>query len=783
MDGISNTPEGGPEVDPEGAAFGPGHGTSSFWLRTFVHRRRYLFFAGLLALLLLPGLLRLESDNSPEVFFLRESPSLFSLNEHRRLFPGGESLRLVLRGELALEREGLRFLDELGRELEQLPGVRSVASLAFHHDRGNWPPRDLAAFRERVLTNRLDLAAGFVGGEGNTTTLLLELDRGDRKARLAMLARLETLLASAPDGLETEIVGLAELNRALDASSREIDRVFFPLLALFALAILLLTVRDLRDVLPPLLFVGLCLLFTLAPMDFFGAKLNLVLATLPPLIFAIALATSLHVLLHCRQLEDAVPGRVNDRRPFLARTLEEKTWPLLCSGITTVVGFASLITSPVAPIRSLGLWAAVGLTFLTLAAFFVLPALLLTFGGHRRHRTPPFEQEARRLGRWLADWSFRHRRGVLVVALVSSLVAMAGLPWLGTQSNAVHYLAPEHPQRRAIEKLEADGIGTAAVELRITLPPASGGPAPFATALAVDNLAELANVLGKREDVLGVLDAGTVLRDAAREVVSSPFAAGLQQQLVLEAMASDERGREVLSQLLDESRTSARVLVFVRQNGAEELFRGIDAFEHAARDLFPEATVVATGDYPLLLESQRYLISTLLISFSATLLTITVLFAILLKNVRLTLIALAPNLWPIVCVYGLMGWFGIQLDIATVMVSSIALGLVVDDTLHTLGHFRMLHARLGQREALVQVFESAAPVYCLNALVLVAGFGVCALSSFAPVALFGSICAATILVAVVGDIVLLSALLGTLPERDFEGLLARPGKTGGAVVS
>lgn len=772
MNGISNTPEAGPG-DTAGAGRDPSSGKSSFWLRALGHRRRYLFVAGLMALLLVPGLLQLESDNSPEVFFLRESPSQVTFAEHRRLFPGGESLRLVLRGEAALERDGLRFLDELGREVEQLPGVRSVASLAFHHDRGNWPPRDLAAFRERVLANRLDLAAGFVGGGGRTTTLLVELDGSNRKARLEMLAKLESLLAAAPAGLTTEIVGLAELNRALDASSREIDRVFFPLLALFALAILMATVRDLRDVLPPLLFVGLCLLLTLAPMDYFGAKLNLVLATLPPLVFAIALATSLHLLLHCRHLEDAVPGVVHDRLPFLARTLEEKTWPLLWSGITTVVGFASLLTSPVAPIRSLGLWAAVGLGFLTLAAFFVLPALLLTFGGHRRHRTPPFEKEARQLGRRLADWSFHHRRGVLGAALVSSLVAAAGLPFLTTQSNAVRYLAPEHPQRRAIEKLEADGIGTAAVELRITLPPAGGGPAPFATALAVDNLAELANVLSTREDVLGVLDAGTVLRDAAREVVSSPFAAGLQQQLVLEAMASDVRGQKVLSQLLDAGRTSARVLVFVRQSGAEELFRGIDAFEHAARDLFPEATVSTTGEYPLLLESQRYLISTLLISFGTTLLTITVLFAILLKNLRLTLIALLPNLWPIVCVYGLMGWFGIQLDIATVMVSSIALGLVVDDTLHTLGHFRGLHPQLGPREALVQVFESAAPVYCLNALVLVAGFGVCALSSFAPIALFGGICAATILVAVVGDIVLLAALLGTVPERDFQALMAR----------
>lgn len=748
-------------------------GSYGFWRRMLERKAVLVVAASLLALGLLPGLLKLRSDNSPAVFFVKDSPAVANYAEHRRLFPGGESLRLVLRGDAALGSSALRYLGDLSREAAAVEGVAHVSSLAVHHDRVGWPPRDIEAFRERVLENKLDRAAGFVSADGRTTTVLVELGAETREQRLATLEKLDALLEQAPAGIETEIVGLAQLNRALDASSSEIHKIYFPLLAFFALAILLFTVRDLRDVLPPLLFVGLCLLATLAPMGYAGAELNLVLATLPPLVFAIALATSLHLLLHCRHLEDGAPGATRDRRPYLALTLEHKLWPLLWSGATTVVGFASLLTSPVAPIRSLGGWAALGLACLTLFAFFVLPPLLATFGGHRRNRTPPYEQQARALGRRLASFSFAHRRGILYASLAATVVCAIGLPFLALESNAVHYLAEDHPQRRAIEKLEADGIGTAAVELRITLGPAGGGPAPFSTALTVDSLAELAGVLDRREAVLGVLDAGTVLRDAAREVVTAPFAAGLQQQLVLDAMAGDVNGREVLGQLLDESRTSARVLVFVRSTGAEELFGNIDGFLADARAVFPEAQVEATGDYPLLLESQRYLLSTLLLSFGTTFASIAALFFVLLRSVRLTLIALAPNVWPILCIYGAMGWLGVPLDIATVMVSSIALGLVVDDTLHTLGHFRQLAPEMGHEAALGHIFEAAAPVYCLNALVLVAGFGVCALSSFSPVARFGGVCAATILIALVGDIIVLGALLAAAPEKAWERLLGR----------
>ncbi len=743
----------------------------SFWRRMLARRALLLTATALFAVLLLPGLLRLRSDNSPSVFFVSGSPAVAAYAEHRRLFPGGDTLRLVLRGDTVFTAAGLRFVEDLGREAAALPGVAHVSSLAVHHDRNGWPPRDPEAFRARVLDNRLDRAAGFVAAAGRVTTLLVELSAAGREARLATLARLRGLLEGAPAGVEGEIVGLAELNRALDASSAEIHRVYFPLLALFALLILLITVRDLRDVWPPLLFVGLCLLATLAPMGYAGAELNLVLATLPPLVFAIALATSLHLLLHCRHLEDAAPGATVDRRPYLAKTLEHKLWPLLWSGATTVAGFASLLTSPVAPIRSLGGWAALGLAFLTVGAFFVLPPLLASSGGHRRNRTPAFERQARELGRRLASFSFRRRGLILPAAAIATVMAALGLPFLSLESNAVRYLAPDHPQRRAIEELERAGIGTAAVELRIDLPPSGGGPAPFASAQNVDALADLATVLGRRPDVFGVLDAGTVLRDATREVTAFPFATGLQTQPVLDAMAGDGRGREVLAQLLDASRTRARILVFVRSGGAEELFRSIDAFLAAARETFPEAQVAVTGDYPLLLESQRYLLQTLLYSFGSTFLSIALLFLALLRSGRLTLIALAPNVWPIVCIYGAMGWLGVPLDIATVMVSSIALGLVVDDTLHTLGHFRQLAPEMGHEAALVHIFEAAAPVYCLNALVLVAGFGVCALSGFAPVARFGGVCAATIVIALVGDIVVLGALLGAAPEKAWDRLL------------
>jgi hypothetical protein len=119
-----------------------------------------------------------------------------------------------------------------------------------------------------------------------------------------------------------------------------------------------------------------------------------------------------------------------------------------------------------------------------------------------------------------------------------------------------------------------------------------------------------------------------------------------------------------------------------------------------------------------------------------------------------------PNLWPVLLILGGMGWFGVPLDIATVMVASIVLGLVVDDTIHTLAHYRTLSAELGGRAAVADRMEKTAPAYLLTGVILCCGFGVCALSDFAPTARFGLLSAVAIAIAVIADFTLVPALFG-----------------------
>lgn len=726
--------------------------------RWAVARRRVLLLGvGLTALGLLPGLFLLRSDNSAETFFVEDAETTQTYREFQRDFPVDQTLRLVVRGDALWSKAGLMALAELERRALEVPGVESATGLAFHHNRFGWPPRQAEAFRQQTLVHPLDRGAGLIGGDGRTATIVIELARQNPSENAHTVEAIEGLAALETPGIVVEAVGLPMLNRALDQSSREIGQIYLPILVGVAVLILTLWLRRKRDLFLALLFVGLCLLATLAPIGYAGVPLNLILSMLPPLLFSISLATALHVLVAARHAEQ----RGLSRADAALVTINDKSWALIWAGVTTILGFGSLMTSPMAPIRALGFWAAAGFALMTLSAFTLLPALL-AFGSRAAKRQQTFETTAerlsRRIGRAAATWAIARRKALIITVVLSSLGALGGLALLRTESNALHYLAPEHALRQAFEALDRDGIGAAAVELVLELPEPADLRPPWREAGAVARLDTLGRKLQALPIVRGVVSAGTLLADAQMTVVS-PLGTTISPQLVLESLADDAMGRVALERLVSKDGRRARVTILVPLLGATELFATVDLLLAAARRDFPEATVVATGEYLVLLEAQRFLIRTLTTSFGLSLLTIAFVLWIILKSPRLTLLALIPNIWPILIVLALMGVLGQPLDIATVMVASIALGLVVDDTIHSLGYFRRSAPEVGRVEASILAIESNAPAFLLTGLTLIAGFGVCAFSDFAPIARFGMLSAGALALALLADFMLLPALL------------------------
>lgn len=724
-------------------------------LRWLLAHRGLVLAAFLLATLaMVPGVLRLETDNSPEVFYLEGSEALAKYRALRREFGSDEVMRIVAVGPGLWTAEGLAWLGETEEAAKALPGVAGASGLAGRHrwSEPSWPPADPEAFRRLALADPLARHLGWVDSRGEAATVLVVLATGSRSETREALAALRELTASPPADVATRLVGMAVVDEALDGSSREIQQIFFPLLVLFTLVLLALTFRDAACVTAPLVFVAAPVLLTLGPMGYLGVKLNLVLAVLPPLTFVIGLATVVHVLMRYRELL----GEGLEADEAMVETYRDKGWAVLWTGVTTLVGFGSLVTSAVGPVKTLGLWSSVAIAVQTLAAVTLCPVLLASWVGTHWKGGRPIEALARRLGRRWAEASARQRVPLLGATALVALVAVAGLPRLAVESDALTYLPADHPVRSSVADLEARGIGTAAVELVLSLPDGIEG-ASFRAPHALLQLAALTASLRQDPMVLGAVGAGDVAaagQQMAAGLAAGPLTGGFGR------LAAQRALDDALAAFVSADGRKARLTLFVPVTGFDRLDPLTRTALETAREAFPQAAVEVTGQHPLLLETQRQLLATLTSSFALTLVCVSLILRYLVGNRTLALLALVPNVWPVLGVLGGMGWFGVPLDVATVMVASVLLGLAVYDTIHTLGHFRELAPTVGRFEAVASTLQHTAGAYVLTGVMLIAGFGVCALSSFAPTARFGLLSAAGIFLAVVGDLFLVPALLG-----------------------
>ncbi len=733
------------------------------------HRRLVVIFHFALALAMLPGLVRLENDNSPEIFFARDAGALQRYQWFRQEFGGGQAVRVALSGRGLWTKQGLTWLGELEQRTASLPGVETaVGFLAYHRWLLlEWPPPDPAAFRAQVIENGLDLGAGWVSPDGETVTMLVVFADLPPAAERKLLHQLDRLLAHPPIDIQAHLSGVPVLHRAMDRSLSTLAVRILPILVLLGAAFLGVIFHRLRDIVIPLLFVAVCQAILFGIMGYLGVRLNMVNIILAILIFVISLATAVHLLVRFRDLSQQ---GMKAATAVLA-TYRSKGWPVLWTGLTTLVAFGSLVTGNVPPVRSLGVWSAVGIALMTILAFTLYPALLAGIRfGEVPQKVRPFEVWARQRGQAWARWTVQRRSLVLAVTAAAIALAVPGMTRLRVEDNLARYFPPHHPVRAGLERLQQHGIGGFAAELVLSYRGSERAEedkeeeAGFQNPSAQQRLARLSCLLRSEPLVFGAISSGDLVEAAVRSMLVEGEVNDRIRWMALGMMQTVPDSRKLLHALVSPDGQNARLTLLVPMlsfNQMQPLFKRVSA---AAADIFPDADIWVTGQYPLILLSQRTLLRGLIVSLLLTLLCVVIVFGVLLRSARLTCLVLVPNLWPIVLVLGGIGWLRLPLDSASVMTASIVLGLAVDDTFHTLGHFLRLAPRFGSAAAIEATLQRTAPAHILTTLILAAGFFACALSDFLPVSRMGAIATVAILLALVGDLLLIPALLARTPR-------------------
>lgn len=731
-----------------------------------LNRRLSIVLHLLIALAMVPGILSLRTDNSPSVFFPRDAKALAEYELFRQHFGGGRVVRVTLGGEELRTAEGLDWLDNLERRSASLPGVAATLGPAGLHRwlLMQWPPKAVETFAENLVNDSNGLLKGLAGKDGRTMTLLLVLEEMQASEVRRLMEKLHLLLSQAPPGVETGLSGLPVLERAMDDELRRMATVILPLLLPLAMFFLALTFRRLADVLAPLIFVGVCLTLLFGMMGYAGVRLNLISFVITPLLFVIALATAIHILVlyrrTCDQNKNLSPAEA------MRETYRNKTRPVIWTGLTTCVAFGSLMISPLPPLRSVGMWSALGMVLMTVLAFTFYPALLTLTGRSGKKSLDgiriygSLERRAGSLGRRLASRAVKGRMGVVVAMVITFLLAVAGIARLEVEDNIGRYFPPQHRVSKELKRLQESGIGVFSADLLISDRKGKG----FQNPDSQQRLASLSARLRNLEPVYGAVSSGDLVEGVLRSFKTAETRGPVSKNsrwMALGLMQSIPESRRLLYTLLTEDGTHARItllLPVLSFDKTEKVFAGV---MEIAEEVFPEASIHITGRYPLLMSAQRKLMGGLIAALSLTLCCIFVVFLLILRRPGLTLRVLVPNLWPVAMVMGGMGWLGIPLDSASVMTASVVLGLAVDDTFHTLGQYLHLVRDRSQGEAIEITLERTAPAHILTTVILATGFAVCAAGDLLPIVRMGSLSAVAIGLALLGDLILIPAMLAS----------------------
>jgi predicted RND superfamily exporter protein len=587
-----------------------------------------------------------------------------------------------------------------------------------------------------------------IGDDDKTTAIVLRLrpEEDSPVSREVTFERIRSFAAKhqPPAAVAGEPVQIFDAFEYVEDDGRTL--FLFSLLLLGA--VLLVLFRSARWVALPLAVTALAVLWTRALLAVSGAELSMVSSMLSSLVTIVAVSTVTHVAVHFRELR-----RRHERFETLQLTIRAMAIPVFWTTATTAAGFLSLSSSEVMPVRSFGIMTAIGACMVLVATALLVPAGAVANVGWRA-RVPSTESGNRhpRLASSLAHVTgIARNHSFVIAALVVALFAVSGfgLTRLKFETDFSKNFRDDSPIVVSLNFIEQRLGGAGTWEVNFPAPERLTNEyldrvrslADELRGLKIQGRAPLTKIVAIT-DGLDLLPEGMTTDDPNNDLEQI---ASLQPEFV-PSLYNPKAGRMriVLRSMERQSAQSKRAI--------------IEGVQSVAEKQFPKSRT--TGLFVLL----TYLIESLLrdqvVSFSIAGSAIFVMMLIALRRVGLALVAIVPNVLPIVVLLGGMGLAGIPVNIGTAMIASVSVGLTIDSSIHYLFAYRKARDRgLSVVGALHTTGRQVGVALVFATLALSVGFSVLAASHFVPLIYFGVLVSLAMIGGLLGNLLLLPAFI------------------------
>lgn len=730
----------------------------------------------------------LQIDPSTDTLFAKNTPEFKFYQEFRKEFGSDHLIAIAVKTRDFLTLSNLRWAYALTTILSSDSRVDRVISLTHAMDIRHKVlgvkvepviagvlegERPLEEFKKEVLQNPL-FQGNLISKDGKVGAILIRLKaQGDHPDFLrGYVSELRSYLKTFPwPGVEFFMAGSSvEQHDFVDAIRR--DQMFFiPAVGLFLILAIYLIYRNVTNVIVAMIIVLVSLAWTFGTIALMGRALNLVNSLLAPVVMIIAVTNTIYLINLFSELR-LHHASVNE---CIRLTLQHLGLPCLLTSATIMAGFLSLATNQVPAVRSFGLFAALGAFYSYVVAILLMPVLLPLLPFRRLNTV---EQGKHLFNQvivfYLEKIQFRLKWLILAGAVVFLALSAVGISKLRINTNLIKDLPPRSPLAVATHFIDRHLAGVYSLGVSIE----RSRPGPLATVETLKKVDALAAFLETQPEITKVNSLPMIIKKVheAREGIPGAFKipsdeATLQDYLERMAAADNPDFWSFISRDFRRLRLEARMKAVGTEQGRVMENR---VWNYIHKNLGSEYKVQITGGAVLLGQMSEKLVTNQIQSLGHAFCVILALIVIFFRSSRMGLLACIPNLLPLIGVYGLMGFLGIELSTPTAMISSVVLGLVVDASIQFLYRFRYeFKERRHYLQALHHTYRNIGQAMVVTTMILVFGFASSVFASFRPTVYFGILTSLTVFFSLICTLVLLPIALIFLKPFGRQGAINR----------
>lgn len=756
-----------------------------------------LCIAAIAFVVALPASTQLRLDRSLEKMFPEEAPTRVDFEELERIFGVSELIVFAYRdSELwSANGEGLQRLERIRKRIEAIPGVDSALDLSkLNRMLATLKPAStgilgaLSGSEKKVIPLldskdeiALSLKKLFEGQTHSSSSdlvaiacILKESDRFDGYRDTIAAMRLVELESEQSPLLVGQRVMLEE---GFDAIEEDGNRLS---LYVGSTLVVLLTIgfRSLRWALITIVIVQWSLVVTRALLVLLSWELTMVSSMLASIVTVIAVATSMHWMLAYQKL--CREGK--DPESALATSFFSLKGPIAWACITDAIGFASLTFSNVGPVQDYGWMMALASLVVLFGIFLCIPGLalvpLLPEPWQRRFFLAPELQGAKWMEEnWLKPGLIAVQQSVcklpatvLCFSIVLAALALIGSLRIQVETDFIKNFRSDSSISVAYRAVENELGGAGVWDVVVPLPK----PAREEQVQAIRDLEQKLRSITIETDqgslgltsVMSLIDADDIV---SRNPWLRPI--GLEGRLIGMKPAMGSFFDSLLSEPQDQlgsTQRYVRIMLRAREQseaaGKEKLIDTVKSAvstygmnDNGSKD---KVQPFVSGYYVLLAELVRSVVADQWVCFAVASLGIWIAVSIAMRSVVLATLALIPNAIPSLCILGWFGWTGTPVNLGAAMIAAVSMGLSVDSSIHYLTRFNRERLNGASFEAALMAAQSDIGLSVLfSTFALMIGFGALAMSDFLPTVVFGATAALTMVGGMIGNLVLLPAML------------------------